>query len=207
MQFEVITEEDSMIAALMPLLPRIVGTDHQIKYRSYGGCRKLLKVLPERMRAYQKRYKNTYEDFRIIVIIDKDQKKCSDLKNQLERIALDAGLSTKTSPDKDGNFVVVNRIAIEELEAWFFGDIPALVAAYPKIPESLGTKSAYRDPDSISGGTWETLHHILKNEGYYYGDRLPKIEVASKIAQHMDPDRNRSPSFQSFVEGVRACLK
>jgi hypothetical protein len=32
----------------------------------------------------------------------------------------------------------LNRIAVEELEAWFFGDIEALRAVYPKLSATLG---------------------------------------------------------------------
>ena len=35
---------------------------------------------------------------------------------------------------------------------------------------------------------------------------LPKTAVAQNIAQHMEPSRNRSRSFQVFVEGLKACV-
>lgn len=54
---------------------------------------------------------------------------------------------------KDFDFKVLNRIALVELDAWFFGDVLAIHQAYEKIPITLGTKSAYRDPDSIKSGT------------------------------------------------------
>lgn len=50
-------------------------------------------------------------------------------------------------------FQVLNRLAIEELEAWFFGDVAALHSAYPRVPSTLGRRSRYRDPDAIRGGT------------------------------------------------------
>ena len=40
---------------------------------------------------------------------------------------------------------------IEELEAWFFGDIAAIHAAYPRISIHLGGRANYRDPDAITG--------------------------------------------------------
>jgi hypothetical protein len=43
------------------------------------------------------------------------------LKEQLQQIAVAAGLLTRTHAPH--NFRVINRIAIEELEAWFFGDV------------------------------------------------------------------------------------
>ncbi len=97
---------------------------------------------------------------------------------------------------------VVNRIAVEELEAWFFGDIPALCGAYPRIPASLGGQAKYRDPDAIRGGTWEALERVLQARGYHPGG-LAKTVAATEIAQHMDVDANRSRSFQAFRDGVR----
>jgi len=46
---------------------------------------------------------------------------------------------------------VVNRIAIEELEAWYFGNWPAVVATYPNVPENIPGKAPYRNPDAIAG--------------------------------------------------------
>jgi hypothetical protein len=100
---------------------------------------------------------------------------------------------------------VVNRIVVEELEAWFFGDIVAMTKAYSKLSPHLGNRSAYRSPDAIRGGTWEALHRELKRAGYDM-PVYPKIEVARRIASHMDPRRNCSPSFQAFRLGLEALL-
>jgi Domain of unknown function (DUF4276) len=99
-------------------------------------------------------------------------------------------------------FHVVNRIAVEELEAWFFGDVPALTAAYPRVPTSLGNQARYRDPDQIAGGTWEALERVLQSAGYHLGG-LPKVAVAGNVSEHMDPDRNTSRSFQVFRDTLR----
>jgi hypothetical protein len=125
----------------------------------------------------------------------------------LEKIAAGAGLPTKAAPDATGRFHVVNRIVIEELEAWFFGDVPALCAAYPRIPASLSRKKGFVEPDEIAGGTWERLLQVLQRAGYYGAlERLPKNEVARKVVAGMEPGRNRSPSFRHFVSGLEALL-
>jgi len=95
----------------------------------------------------------------------------------------------------------LNRISIEELEAWFFGDVEALHGAYPKIPLSLATRLKYHNPDAIQGGTWEELEKELQRKGYFHGG-LAKIEAAKAISAHMDPARNRSKSFQVFRDGL-----
>lgn len=199
---EFLVEEPSMESTLRNLLPRLLDSTHDFEIRQYSGSQNLLKRLPDRLRGYRHRIS---DDHRIIVVIDRDQHDCEEIKQKLETIAAEAGLPTKTAPDQNGHFIVVNRIVIEELEAWFFGDIDALVAAYPKVKPSIISRESYRSPDAIRGGTWEALQRVLREFGYY-GAIFPKIEVATRVSQHMDPDRNRSPSFQCFVEGVCACL-
>jgi hypothetical protein len=89
----------------------------------------------------------------------------------------------------------VDRIAIEELEAWFFGDWPAVCAAYPKMPATLPKRAGFRDPDAIAGGTWEALERELQRKGYFK-QGLRKMELARDLAARMDPARNRSASFR-----------
>ena len=140
-----------------------------------------------------------------MVLIDEDRKNCRELKAKLEKTAHNAGFVTKSSATPNGNFQVVNRLAIEELEAWFFGDVEALHAAYSRVSRNLQYQAKYRNPDAIRGGTYEALENLLIQKNYYR-ERLPKITVAQNIAEHMKPSRNRSKSFQVFLEGLKACV-
>ena len=92
-------------------------------------------------------------------------------------------------------------MAIEELEAWFFGDVKAITTAYPKVSPNLASKEKYRDPDTITGGTWEALERVLKRAGYYQGG-LEKVKAAREISIHMNPKQNCSKSFQVFYDGL-----
>jgi hypothetical protein len=143
--------------------------------------------------------------WRILVLVDRDDDDCVVLKEKLEKIAAAASLKTKTAVGAGRKFQVVNRIAIEELEAWFFGDWEAVRNAYPRVPVGIPEKAAYRDPDSIAGGTWEALERVLKNAGYFTTG-LRKIELARSVARHMDPRRNRSRSFRALVEAIDSVL-
>ena len=62
----------------------------------------------------------------------------------------------------------------------------------------------YLDAVAIKGGTSEALERLLKRS---YKRVFSKTVVARNIAPHMDPNRNRSKSFQVFVEGLRACVE
>ena len=62
---------------------------------------------------------------------------------------------------------LVNRVVIEELEAWYFGDWEAVRSAYPRVSPTVPNQSRYRNPDSVQGGTWEAFERILKGHGYF----------------------------------------
>jgi len=196
---ELLVEELSMEEALKILLPRIVGSAATHRIHVFEGKPDLLRKLPNRLRAYARFLP---EDWRIVVLVDRDSQECRELKAKLDRAAATAGLATKTAAGAD-RCRVLNRIAIEELEAWFFGDAVALRAAFPGLPSTFEKKSAYRDPDAIRGGTFERLARLLQGKGYY-PEGVPKIELAREVAKHMEPERNRSLSFAHFRDGIRA---
>lgn len=142
-------------------------------------------------------------DWRIVVLVDRDDQECEELKTKLEQMARKAGLVTRTQAKATNTpYVVINRIVVEELEAWYFGDWTAVQAAYPGVQRTVPAQEKYRDPDAISGGTWEAFERILKRKGYFPGG-LRKIEAARTIVPYMDPERNRSRSFQVFCEALR----
>ncbi|GAA0225150.1 DUF4276 family protein [Castellaniella daejeonensis] len=186
-----------MEEALKILLPRIVRPGINLKYIQFGDKGNLLRELPNRLRGYRQWLPETAK---IIVLIDRDDDDCRMLKQQLEGFAQQAGFTTKSAPHQNGNFQVINRIAIEELEAWFFGDWRAVQTAYPKMP-NLSGKAPYRRPDSITGGTWEALERELQKRGYF-SSGLRKRELARTVAKHMQPSRNTSPSFTCFQNAL-----
>jgi hypothetical protein len=141
-------------------------------------------------------------DWRIVVLVDEDRQDCLVLKQALEQAAFQAGLMTKSQAGGAG-FQVLNRIAVEELEAWFLGDVEALRRVYPRVPLSLSQRERFRDPDHVTGGAWEALEKLLQAYGYHPAG-YPKVEAAQRISKHLEPDRNRSHSFQVFWQGIRA---
>lgn len=201
-QIEILVEEQSAEEALRHLLPRVVKNRARARVINLGSKYKLLKVLPERLAAYGQRIANG-ESLRIVVLVDRDDDDCERLKVALERMAATAGLSTKSSPGADGQFVVLNRIVIEELESWFIGDPSALRKAFTSLPKIEQNAGIFRNPDN--GGTWEALHRFLKKHDIYKSS-FPKIDAARRIAPHMNVEQNRSRSFQVFVDGIETLL-
>ncbi|MCG6867654.1 MAG: DUF4276 family protein [Gammaproteobacteria bacterium] len=199
-RLEVVVEEPSAEEALKHILPKIVGARARVKVINMRSKSRLLKELPARLRAYRKRI-GRGEELRIVVLLDRDADTCEVLKNRLEKVSHEARLATKTHPGSDGRFIVVNRIVVEELESWFIGDTVALREAFPRLPPRF--PGNFSNPDN--GGTWERLHRFLKRHGIYRSS-YPKIDAARKIAPHIEPDRNRSHSFQQFRLGMEAVL-
>ena len=202
MHIEFFLEEPSTQETLKAILPKILSNDVTFDFLVFEGKDDLLNNLSARLMGYRW----IPDNWRIMVLIDEDRRDCHELKAKLENAADGAGFVTKSNAAPNENFQVVNRLAIEELEAWFFGDVEAMHAAYSRIPVNLQSKAKYRDPDAIRGGTHEALERILKLANYYKGN-VPKREVAQNIAQHMEPSRNRSKSFRVFVEGLKACVE
>ena len=198
MHIEFLVEELSAGAALTTIVPKILGQDVTFQMHVHQGKQDLLSRLTDRLKGY---FHWLPADWRIVVLIDEDRQECDELKAQMENAARHAGLSTKSRAARGGQFLVLNRIAIEELEAWFFGDVEALCTAYRGVPPTLGAQATYRDPDAINGGTWETLERVLQKAGYHKGG-LPKIAAARAISEHMIPERNQSRSFQVFRDGL-----
>lgn len=200
-RIEFLLEEPSSEEALRHIIPKLDVGKCKIEYRNLGSKYKLLKQLPQRLAAYRAMI-DKGDDVRIVVLVDRDNDECQELKRTLESHARNAGLRTKSAPDVARRFHVVNRIAIEELESWFLGDLPALRRAFSSLPSKLPRRLS-ANPDNVSGGTWEALHSFLKNHGIYRNS-YPKIEAARKIAPHLDIENNRSRSFRVFISGVKA---
>lgn len=194
-------EEPSAQKAIEGFVGQIVPANVTFNYIVFKGKKDLLRKLRERLLGYRKWIPSNHK---IVVLIDEDRQDCKGLKQFMEAAAIEAGFVTK-STSTDGTFQVLNRIAVEEIEAWYFGDTNALTQAFPALSTTIGQKAAFRNPDSIGGGTWEALERELKKVGYYPAG-LPKIEVAKTISTKMNPEVNQSPSFRAFRDGLLALI-
>ncbi len=187
-----------MERALRHLLPRLVPDDVTVQIRVFNGKPDLLRKLPNRLAGYAHWLSATAK---VLVIVDRDDDDCRRLKDAIDGMVRAAGLRVASVRDTLPG-AVMYRIAVEELEAWFLGDVAALRQAYPRLPASLAQKAAYRDPDGVRGGTAETLERLLRGANYHVGG-LRKIALADDVAPHMSPSENRSVSFGHFVAGLR----
>ncbi len=194
---EFLVEEVSMENFLKAVLPKMLPEEITFQIHPHQGKRALLRKLGDRLKGYAQWLP---EDYRIVVIVDRDGEDCEALKSDLERICKNAGLRSRRAADGP-DWQVVTRIAVEELEAWYFGDWSAVCAAYPKVSPNTSKQAAYRKPDAIAGGAWEAFERILKRNGYFK-QGLPKTEVATAVGSYFDPVVNRSYSFKVFRDAI-----
>lgn len=192
---EFLVEEPSMEAFLRGLLPRVLPGNKTFDLHAFQGKSDLLGKLGARLRGYARWLP---DDWSIIVLIDRDGDDCVRLKQHLERIARQSGMRTR-SVSGGSPWQLANRIAIEELEAWYFGDWQAVREVYPKASSTVRNQHGYRDPDGIAGGTWEAFERVLQRHGYFK-QGLRKVEVARALGMHIDCERSDSLSFRHFHE-------
>lgn len=198
---ELLVEEPSMEAFLSALLPRLLPQGRTFAVHPFQGKRDLIERLEARLRGYAR---SLPPDWRIVVVVDRDEEDCVALKQQLEEMAGRAGLLTRKRSG-NANWQVVNRIAIEELEAWYFGDWEAVCAAYPGVSPNVPRRRGFRDSDGVAGGTWEAFERVMRSYGYFRGG-LAKIDAARSIGAHAHPTRSTSASFLAFVSAIgEAC--
>ncbi len=209
MHLEILVEDSSGARLIEILLPKILGdhnSPHTWNIHSYKGIgrlpqglkaksdparRVLLDQLPRLLRGLAQ----LAHVAAVVVVVDTDNRDCKSFLADLRQVALDCGADKKT----------LFRLAIEEIEAWYFGDSAALTTAFPHAkPRVLNAYSQ----DSVCG-TWETLAEALhpggakaakQRGGPNAGDL--KHEWADRIGPHMIPDRNLSPSFQKLRVGL-----
>ena len=208
MHFELLIEDESGRIAVDAVLERILGANgapHSWRTHGYKGLgripktlhgktdptkRLLLNRLPRLLRGYGK---SLGDSAAVIVVVDLDNRDCMAFKWELLAV-LNACRPRPTT---------LFRIAIEEIEAWLLGDRDAVKAAYPRAKDAV--LNAY-EQDAICG-TWEVLADAVHAGGAKAlggpAAGEAKCAWARKIAPHMEPDHNRSPSFRAFRDGVR----
>jgi len=209
MHIEILIEDSSGEKLLQTLLPKIMGKQghpHSWRMHPYKGIgripkglskggdpakRMLLDLLPGLLRGYGR----TPGIDAVAVILDSDRRDCHGFLTELKTIAEGCDPAPRT----------MFRLAIEEMEAWYFGDEKALLQAYPRAKRDVLHRYIQ---DSVCE-TWETLADAVYPGGSaaikIAGWPLPgqiKHEWAEKIGPLLVIDRNISPSFSKFRDGL-----
>ena len=213
MHIEFLVEDASGAKLVGALLPKMLGEQGSVnswRVHSYKGIgripaklhaggdpakRILLDQLPKLLRGYGK----TPGIDAVVVVVDSDRRECVDFLAELKMLLIACDPAPRT----------MFRLAIEEIEAWYFGDRQALKAAYPRA--KVDVLDRYTQ-DSVCG-TWECLADAVypggsvavKKTGWPLPGQI-KCEWAERIGPLLEPDRNMSPSFLKLREGLRRLM-
>ena len=212
----ILVEDESGRRALEILVPKIVGHEHTFRVKAYKGIgriprnlakktdpkkRILLDQLPKLLRGYGQTFSHYPPDCPAVlfVVCDLDDKCQRVFRSEL------VGIVNNTIPKPDTYIC----FAIEEGEAWFLGDIPAVKNAYRNAKD--GVLNSYAN-DSICR-TWECLANAVVSggsqalsKGGWQAIGAEKSVWSERIAPHMNVDANNSPSFCYFREKIRCLL-
>ena len=213
MHIEILVEDSSGKALLDYLVPKVLGAygdPHTWRLHPYKGIgripqglatkadpekRMLLDQLPKLLSGYRK----TPGIDAVVVVLDTDERNCATFLDELRVVANHCRMAERT----------MFRLAIEEMEAWYFGDRDALLEAYPRAQKQV--LDTYTQ-DSVCG-TWEKLADAIspggaaaiKKDGWAVAGKA-KHDWARGIGPHMDVERNISPSFGKLRDGLRRLI-
>lgn len=210
MHIEILVEDSSGEKLLQVLLPQLLGpqgephTWHLHAYKGTGQIPKDLvakadptkRILLDRLPRLLRGYGKTPGIDAVVVVLDTDKRDCAAFLAELKAVADGCSPAPKT----------LFRLAIEEIEAWYFGDQDALLKAYPRA--KLDVLKRYVQDSAC--GTWELLADAvhpggsaaIKKAGWPLPGQV-KHEWAEKIGPLMGLERNVSPSFGKLRDGFR----
>ena len=199
---ELLLEEQSIVPVIESALSQILTQEDTYALRVFQGKPDLLRQLPTRLKGYE--WMASDPNFAIVIVVDRDDDDCRELKSRIRNRYTGGQIVFKSQGSTDWHALV--RIVVEEMEAWLFGDWEAVCAAFPKVKPSVISKAAYRHSDDVAGGTAEAFQRVLRGAGYE-SIAPSKTSVATMVAKHMKIERNTSPSFRQFCNGIRSALQ
>lgn len=157
-------------------LPRVITE------RPDSKARGLLDQLPAKLRGFAAALDPSKDA--VLVLVDADNDDVDQLVTSIERIA---AICAPLIPLKVS-------VAIEEMEAFYLGDLSALARAYPSANMDLARSYT---PDSICG-TWELFGQVIDDDGEN------KVAWAEAMGDYVtaNPAESRSPSFRSLIKNL-----
>lgn len=140
----------------------------------HEGKRDLELSLPRKLRAWRE------PGVRFAVVLDNDGGDCQAIKQRIQNACR-----------ANGRADTLVRIVCQELEAWYLGEPPEVLADVLGLARRA--HKAHRDPDALPKPSGE-LRRLLP--------QFQKTAAARVMGKVLTPDRNRSHSFRAFVDGV-----
>jgi hypothetical protein len=159
---------DGLLPRLFPALP-FLCVPHE-------GKQDLEMSIPRKLRAWRE------PGVRFVVLRDNDGRDCRAVRRRIEELC---ALGSRDD--------VLVRLACQELEAWYFGDVEALADAYERdqLP-GIRDRARFRDPDAIDQPA-RALSGLI--------GEFQKVSGARRMGQRLSRT-NTSRSYQVMLEGV-----
>jgi hypothetical protein len=161
-------------------LPRFVDAPPDSKARG------LLDQLPAKLRGLAAALDPSVDG--VLVLIDADEDDVDVLAGGIKAVAAHCAPQLRVSVS----------VAVEEMEAFYLGDLRALQRAFPAA--DMDAARAYT-PDSICG-TWELFGQIVGDGG---GNKVAWAEAMGPYVTTR-PAQSRSPSFRGMVQQILALV-
>lgn len=177
----VIMVEEPSIGHVVNIIAERLGIANRTKIIAHEGKGDLKRSFPRKVRAW-----NAGMTTRFVICMDNDTANCTVLKNELRALL---------PPNPSHEFKI--RLVMNELEAWYLGDMDALeLAGY--IPKDSAVKNqkkkSFRVPENMVNAKREFLK-LVKTQG--------QITLARSIAPHLNLQNDRCKSFKHFVEALQ----
>lgn len=169
-------EEPSMKHFLEGFLPRLLPN---LKFLCipHEGKTDLEKSIPRKLRAW-----NMPSD-KFIIVRDNDGENTEKLEKNLMNLC----------ENHTGSKVMV-RIACQELEAWYLGDVVSLGIVYRLTQQVSQQKNPYREPDLIVKPS-----KLVKK----IAPEFQKVDGARRLSKVIEIERNQSKSFHYLIAGIK----
>lgn len=181
MRLIVLTEERSMEETLKALLPKL-GVDHSnFKIITFEGVTDLERSLVKRLKGWRD------PEARFLILRDNDRGNCRERKERIQHLV---DKSRNPRPTKI-------RIVVEELEAWFLGDLVALERS-GLLVRSKRPNKLKKDPEDHV----KPVEVLRQLDGAYQ-----KTLGAKRIAPYLSPENNESRSFHAMVQAVKELME
>jgi hypothetical protein len=178
-QIIVMVEEPSMEIVAKAISGKLGFSDRTIVI-PHQGKTELESSFPKKLNAWSPELSPKF-----IVCRDNDGGNCRSLKERLTNLI-----------PAQAKHPVKFRIVIQELESWYLGDMKALEQAGligAGEGARLARKGKFRTPENLTNAKQEFIK-LVKQKG--------QLQLARKIAPHLDLKSNTSPSFVQFVNAL-----
>lgn len=177
----VIMVEEQSIEEVTKVIIKRMGLENRVKIIPHDGKNDLEKSFPRKIANWRNPHRT-----RFVICRDNDGSDCAILKQRLRDM-----LPETTQHD----FKL--RLVMNELEAWYLGDLEALKKAElisQGVLDQNRNKRKFRSPENLTNAKQE-FKRLVKTKG--------QITLARTIAPHLELENENCSSFKHFIAAIK----